>query len=97
MEKSANGSTRWLEKGAYSLGRHLVAQSPAAGAWPTLRAATDPDVVGGELFGPSSRSGLRGEAVPVTPSSAALDPDLARRLWTVSIEMIDADPGPLGR
>jgi NAD(P)-dependent dehydrogenase (short-subunit alcohol dehydrogenase family) len=97
MEKSINGSATWLEHGAYALGRHLIAQSPAAGAWPTLRAATDPAVVGGELFGPSSLRGLRGRAVRVTPSPAALDPALARRLWEVSVELTGADPGPLGR
>ena len=62
-------------------------QSAAMGALPTLRAATDPDVVGGEYYGPSGPGELRGPPVRVTSSQASRDPEVASRLWTVSEEL----------
>lgn len=70
-----------LERLAMAIANALVAQSAAAGAWPILRAATDPTVQGGEYFGPSRWRELRGPAVRVDPSAAARDPDTAARLW----------------
>lgn len=59
-----------------------IAQSAAAGAWPTLRAATDPDAVGGTLYGPA---GLwRGPAVVDTMATRRTDEEAARRLWEAS-------------
>jgi len=61
--------------------RH-VAQSAAAGAWPTLRAATDPAAVGGTLYGPSGM--LSGPAALDNLFSRATDHGAARRLWEAS-------------
>lgn len=60
-------------------------QPASRGAEPFVRAATDPDVIGGEYYGP--RFYLRGDAVRETPSKRARDADDARRLWSLSEEL----------
>ncbi|NUS93807.1 MAG: SDR family NAD(P)-dependent oxidoreductase [Nocardia sp.] len=80
------------------LGRHLPAllsvpvmkvmsQSAAMGALPTLRAATDPAVRGGQYYGPGGPGGLRGHPELVSSSKQSHDADLQRRLWQVSEEL----------
>jgi len=64
-----------------------LAQSPAMGALPTLRAATDPSAVGGQYYGPGGFQELRGNPVVVRSSTQSHDADLQRRLWTVSQEL----------
>jgi NAD(P)-dependent dehydrogenase (short-subunit alcohol dehydrogenase family) len=64
----------------------LAAQPSAAGAWPTLRAATDPAAVNGALYGP--RRLVSGTAVQETPSRTARRTDLAARLWDLSLELL---------
>lgn len=71
----------------------LLAQPPAMGALPTLRAATDPAVAGGEYYGPSQRFELVGPPVRVKPNAASRDSEVARRLWDLSIELTGVDPG----
>lgn len=66
--------------------------SPRQGAWPTLMAATDPGVEGGDYLGPTrfgETAGPAGEAYAVT---RARDEDLAQRLWQVSVELTGAEP-----
>ncbi len=63
----------------------LFTQSAARGAEPFVRAATAPDVVGGEYYGP--RLFFMGPAVLETPSRRARNADDARRLWTLSEEL----------
>lgn len=65
----------------------LLGQDGAAGALPTLYAATAPGVRGGEFYGPGGPGQLRGRPVPVTPAPQALDPLTARRLWDVSARL----------
>ncbi|MCC3267802.1 oxidoreductase [Arthrobacter gengyunqii] len=65
----------------------LLGQAGALGALPTLYAATAPEVLGGEFYGPGGPGQLRGRPVLVTPAPQALDPDTARRLWDVSTEL----------
>jgi NAD(P)-dependent dehydrogenase (short-subunit alcohol dehydrogenase family) len=69
------------------LGNSLFAQSGAQGALPALYAATMPDVIGGEYFGPDGRGGLRGHPTRAHTTKAARDPELAARLWAVSEEL----------
>ncbi|MEV0825471.1 oxidoreductase [Nonomuraea rubra] len=57
----------------------LLLKPPAAGAVPSLYAATAPGVRGGEYFGPRAR--------PLRPSKAARSQELAARLWEVSVEL----------
>lgn len=61
---------------------HLLAQSAADGALPTLRAASDPEVEGGSYYGPVGRRG--GPAVVVRSSARSHDTSSAGSLWEVS-------------
>jgi NAD(P)-dependent dehydrogenase (short-subunit alcohol dehydrogenase family) len=67
----------------------LVFQSPAMGALPTLRAATDPAVEGGQYYGPDGLGEQRGHPKIVGSSAQSHDEDLQRRLWEVSEELTD--------
>jgi NAD(P)-dependent dehydrogenase (short-subunit alcohol dehydrogenase family) len=69
------------------LANRYLAQSAEAGAWPTLMAATDPDVPGGTFLGPTQWRGQRGAPGYETPSDAARDPGSARRLWAESTRL----------
>ena len=65
----------------------LFAQSAARGALPTLRAATDPDVTGGQYYGPNRLFETQGDPVLVSSSKQSHDAALQRRLWAVSEEL----------
>ncbi|MET0993707.1 MAG: SDR family NAD(P)-dependent oxidoreductase [Mycobacterium sp.] len=64
-----------------------LTQSAAMGALPTLRAATDPGVLGGQYYGPEGFLEQRGNPKVVTSSDQSYDVDLQRRLWAVSEEL----------
>ena len=70
-----------------------ISHPPPAGALPTLRAATDPEVSGGRYFGPANRFEMSGPPVLVRSSSASHDVDSARRLWDLSVDLTGMDPG----
>lgn len=65
----------------------LLFQSAEAGALPTLRAATDPTVQGGQYYGPDGLGEQRGHPKLVQSSPQSHDAQLQRRLWTVSEEL----------
>ena len=65
----------------------LLFQSAAMGSLPTLRAATDPGVEGGQYYGPDGLGEQRGHPKVVSSSAQSHDEDLQRRLWTVSEEL----------
>ncbi len=65
----------------------LLSQSAAMGALPTLRAATDPGVEGGQYYGPDGLGEQRGHPKLVGSSAQSHDQDVQRRLWTVSEEL----------
>jgi NAD(P)-dependent dehydrogenase (short-subunit alcohol dehydrogenase family) len=65
----------------------VFAQSAAAGALPTLYAATAPDVAGGRYFSPGGVLRLRGYPKPDAFVRAARDADRAARLWKTSEEL----------
>jgi NAD(P)-dependent dehydrogenase (short-subunit alcohol dehydrogenase family) len=65
----------------------LLLQSAAMGALPTLRAATDPRVLGGQYFGPSGFLEARGHPKLVRSSAQSQDRDIQRRLWTMAEEL----------
>ena len=65
----------------------LLFQPAALGALPTLRAATDPGVHGGEYFGPDGFGQSRGYPKVVGSSAQSHDAELQRRLWAVSEEL----------
>ena len=79
-----------LKNAFMALGNKVVATSPEEGARPTLFAALA-DIPGGSYAGPGRRFETRGEPALVGRTVAASDPDMARRLWTVSAELTGTD------
>jgi NAD(P)-dependent dehydrogenase (short-subunit alcohol dehydrogenase family) len=65
----------------------LILQSAAMGALSTLRAATDPDVRGGQYYGPDGFRETRGYPTLVPSSAQAHDAYLQHRLWAISEEL----------
>ena len=65
----------------------LLTQKAEMGALPTLRAATDPAVIGGQYYGPGSLGEVRGYPELVTSSPDSYDQATQQRLWTVSEEL----------
>ncbi|ORB74038.1 SDR family NAD(P)-dependent oxidoreductase [Mycobacterium scrofulaceum] len=65
----------------------VIAQDAAMGALPTLRAATDPAVLGGQYYGPDGFAETRGYPKVVSSSAKSHDPERQRRLWAVSEEL----------
>lgn len=65
----------------------VVAQPPDKGALPTLRAATDPGVQGGQYYGPDGIGEVTGNPKLVASSAQSHDEDIQHRLWTMSEEL----------
>ena len=65
----------------------VLGQSARAGSWPTLYAATQPDVHGGDYIGPGGWFEMRGHPEKVEPNSAACDDANAGALWEASEEL----------
>lgn len=65
----------------------LLTQTPEMGALPTVRAATDPGVLGGQYYGPGGRGEIRGYPTLVSSSDASHHHAVQQRLWTVSEEL----------
>jgi len=64
----------------------LLAQDAEHGALPVLYAAVA-DIPGNSFAGPSHLAHMRGAPELIGRSATAQDPDLARRLWTVSEQL----------
>ncbi|WBQ02901.1 oxidoreductase [Kribbella sp. CA-293567] len=79
-----------LESRILGFGTRLVAQSAAAGAWPSLYAGTAPAVPSGSYYGPALFE-VRGKPKLVQPTKAAQDPELAKHLWGWSVEATGVD------
>ena len=62
-------------------------QGADMGALPTLRAATDPGVLGGQYYGPDGFAQQRGYPKLVGSNDRSHDVDVQRRLWAVSEEL----------
>jgi NAD(P)-dependent dehydrogenase (short-subunit alcohol dehydrogenase family) len=58
-----------------------ITQSKEHGAWTLVRALVDPDIQGGEFWGP--RFGSKGEPHRGTAAKITRDPEIAARLWGV--------------
>jgi NAD(P)-dependent dehydrogenase (short-subunit alcohol dehydrogenase family) len=72
-------ATNIVNLGPFQFLMGVFMKSAAAGAVPSLYAATSPDVRGGEFFGPRLKR--------ITPSAEARSEEVARRLWEVSAEL----------
>lgn len=62
----------------------FLGQSPAAGALPTLYAATAPEAVGAALYGPDGLMEMKGAPKRAKVAPAVMRADVAARLWQVS-------------
>ncbi|MEU7774430.1 SDR family NAD(P)-dependent oxidoreductase [Micromonospora taraxaci] len=65
----------------------VITQPATAGALPTLRAATDPSVLGGQYYGPDGLGEVRGYPKLVTSSPESYDLTVQQRLWAVSEDL----------
>jgi NAD(P)-dependent dehydrogenase (short-subunit alcohol dehydrogenase family) len=65
----------------------LYTQSAQMGALPSLRAAVDPDVRGGEYFGPGGFQETRGHPKQVKARKTAYDTAVAKQLWVETIAL----------
>ena len=76
----------------------LLGQTAAAGARPTLYAATSPDVRSGQFIGPAHVAQLFGPPKVVQPNRRAKNSADAARLWEISEELTGVDyrfPAPV--
>ena len=76
-----------LDAAVMKVSNRVFAQDDEMGALPTLYAATEPGLASGTFCGPDGFQEQRGHPKPVSPSGAARDEQVARRLWEVSEEM----------
>jgi NAD(P)-dependent dehydrogenase (short-subunit alcohol dehydrogenase family) len=81
---SMGGGINALAGSAFQQVSRIVGQSAEMGAWPLLRAASDPSLTGGEYVGPSLLAQTRGRPRLVGMTRWARDEDLAENLWAAS-------------
>lgn len=62
----------------------LISQTQEMGALPLIRAATDPDVKGGDYYGPGGNREMKGYPVKVESNEASHNQEDARKLWELS-------------
>ena len=91
------GPVGTLLKPVMKIGNLLLAQSDEMGALPSLYAATAPDVVSGDYYGPDGMGEQRGHPTRVGRNSRASNEEDAKRLWEVSEELTGVDFGRLDR
>lgn len=66
---------------------------PDKGALPTLRAALDENVEGGDYFGPDGWREFKGQPVKVRSTRRSRNEETAKKLWEVSLELTGAEFG----
>jgi NAD(P)-dependent dehydrogenase (short-subunit alcohol dehydrogenase family) len=72
-----------------ALGNRLVAQSAAAGALPSIYAATMPDVTSGDFYGPRGPGEMWGSPRRVGSSRASKNEAVAAKLWALAAELTE--------
>ena len=77
------------------IANRLLMGSPTGAAWPSLYAATSPDVRNGEFIGPSGRDQTAGTPKPARLPKGANDPDERARLWSESERLTGVTFHPL--
>ena len=85
---------KWYLKMADPL-MEVMLQSAAMGALPTIRAAVDPDVKGGDYYGPHGFKSISGYPVLMESSDASHNAADAKKLWQVSEDLTGVNFGPL--
>lgn len=95
---NTNLSHHMEDKMLYKLAAPLLKrmlQSAAMGALPTIRAAVDPDVKGGDYYGPGGFMQQGGYPILVDSNDQSHDLADAKRLWQVSETLTRVTFGPL--
>lgn len=90
LGRVALASQSWMQ-------RIGLVQDAAAGALPTLYAATAPDLPGGSYVGPSGPMEQTGLPRIVGSSAASRDLDTQYALWEMAVRLTGVDPGLPGR
>ncbi|MEU3986155.1 oxidoreductase [Streptomyces sp. NPDC026672] len=67
--------------------RPLLIQDAARGAWPVLRAATDPTTEGGRYYGPGGLLESKGHPKVVRSNTESYDEGAQGRLWGISEDL----------
>ncbi|HEX4446709.1 MAG TPA: oxidoreductase [Polyangiaceae bacterium] len=88
-----SGST--LSKAFMAVGNAVFAQSAAAGALPTLFAATSPTVQSGDYIGPGGPFKMIGSPIKQHSNRSSRDTTAARKLWDTSVQLTGVDYGIL--
>lgn len=83
----SQGASSALWSAMASMGNTLFAQGADKGALPTLYAAADPGIKGGEYIAPDGFMQLKGYPTVATPAAKARDVEMAKRLWEVSEQL----------
>lgn len=65
----------------------FIAMNPPKGSLSILRAATDPEVEGGDFYGPTKLVGLRGFPEKVRSSKRSYNLEDAKKFWEISEEL----------
>ncbi|MEV4421588.1 oxidoreductase [Patulibacter sp. NPDC049589] len=81
-----SATTNPLQRIGMKIGNRVLAQDDAAGAAPTLYAASQ-DLPGASYVGPDGFAEMRGGPVLVGRTAEASDAEAAKRLWTLSEEL----------
>jgi NAD(P)-dependent dehydrogenase (short-subunit alcohol dehydrogenase family) len=81
-------SPAWFRGPNLAIAR-LFGRTPAMGALPTLRAATDPSTTNGDYYGPDGLFEIRGYPTKVTAATRAHDIEAQDRLWNLSEQLTD--------
>jgi NAD(P)-dependent dehydrogenase (short-subunit alcohol dehydrogenase family) len=63
---------------------NLIFQPPGKGALPTIYAATELSLTGGEYIGPDGKGNRKGKPVLETPAPGVYNQETMKRLWDVS-------------
>lgn len=79
LQRTAGGVVQYLNG--------FFAQDITMGALPTLQAAIEPSLKGGEYFGPDGFMEMRGYPVQVKSNELSQDQAIAKKLWEVSTEL----------
>jgi len=74
----------------YFVGPFLT-HPPEQGALPTLQAALDTNVTGGDYYGPQGFREMKGKPGPANRADVAQNEEVAKKLWKVSEELTDCE------
>ena len=78
----------WLV-GIFTFLGPIFSHPPEKGALPTLMAALDESVIGGEYFGPQGFNDMKGKPGRAKSTKLANDENVAKQLWEVSEKLVD--------